>query len=53
MVEVIRLPGEKTEHSGLPIVTRSAKELLGWLPEYTLEEGLVNTINWHKVVQNI
>jgi UDP-glucose 4-epimerase len=27
--------------------TGRAKELLGWEPEYTLEEGLANTIDWY------
>jgi UDP-glucose 4-epimerase len=27
--------------------TTRAEELLGWEPEYTLEEGISNTLNWY------
>ena len=28
--------------------TTRAEELLGWSPEYSLEEGLAETIDWYK-----
>lgn len=27
--------------------TTRAKELLGWEPEYTVEEGIKNTLDWY------
>lgn len=51
--ELIKLPCEKNEHCALPLATQRSKDLLGWSAEYSLEQGLVNTINWYKGVQNI
>jgi NAD dependent epimerase/dehydratase len=33
--------------------TARAKELLGWTPRFSLEEGIVQTINWFKENNNI
>ena len=27
---------------------QKAKELLGWKPKYSVEEGLVETVNWYR-----
>lgn len=51
--ELIMLPCEKTEPCGLPLTNQRVKKLLGWSPACSLEQGLVNTINWHRIVQNI
>ncbi|MDT3698733.1 MAG: NAD-dependent epimerase/dehydratase family protein [Thermincola sp.] len=51
--EIIKLPCEKTVNCGLPLATQKAQELLGWWAAHSLEEGLANTIKWHKIVQNI
>lgn len=51
--DIIKLPSERTEHCGLPLATTQARALLGWSAAWSLEEGITNTINWHKVVQSI
>jgi nucleoside-diphosphate-sugar epimerase len=59
---VIRLTGSKStiEHRRLPVddprirqpdITR-AKQLLGWEPMVSLEEGLANTIGYFRKIMN-
>lgn len=43
-----RVRPEKSEVMELICDNRRAKELAGWKPEYTLEEGLALTIDWMK-----
>ena len=51
--EIIKLPCEKAEQYGAPIVTQLAHKALGWFPEFTLEDGLLHTIAWHKSVRSV
>ncbi len=51
--EIIKLPCERDEQEGIPLATDIAAQVLDWTPEYTLEQGLINTINWHKSLHSI
>ena len=46
--EKVRVRPEKSEVTELLCDNRLALELAGWQPEYTLEEGLTQTIEWMK-----
>ena len=46
--EEARQRPEKSEVERLRADTKKARELLGWSPKYTLEEGLKETIAWVK-----
>ena len=46
MTEEIRLRPEKSEVNRLLGCNKKAKRLCGWEPQYTLEEGLAETIAW-------
>jgi dTDP-glucose 4,6-dehydratase len=48
-----RLRPEKSEVERLWANNRKAKELLGWRPEYTLESGLQETIQWFSTTENL
>jgi NAD dependent epimerase/dehydratase len=47
-VEDRRIRPEKSEVMQLLSDTRLAKELFGWAPRYTLEDGLKETIEWYR-----
>ena len=47
-VEDRRIRPEKSEVMQLLSDTRLAKEILGWAPRYTLEDGLKETIEWYQ-----
>jgi nucleoside-diphosphate-sugar epimerase len=47
-VEDRRIRPDKSEVMQLLSDTRLAKELFGWAPRYTLEEGLRETIDWYQ-----
>ena len=51
--EIIRLPSERIEHCGLPLAITQARDILEWSAAWSLEQGITNTINWHKAVQSI
>ncbi len=51
--EIINLPCEKGKHSGFRIDTSLARKVMNWAPVYSLEEGLLRTINWHKGLYSI
>lgn len=44
--DILRVRPEKSEVSRLLCNNNLAKELLGWAPHYTFEEGLKETIQW-------
>ncbi|WP_418791309.1 NAD-dependent epimerase/dehydratase family protein [Phosphitispora sp. TUW77] len=46
--DIINLPCEKGKHIGFKINTDLAEAVMKWFPVYSLEEGLLRTINWHK-----
>jgi len=47
-VEDRRIRPEKSEVMQLLSDTRLAKEIFGWAPRYTLEDGLKETIEWYQ-----
>jgi nucleoside-diphosphate-sugar epimerase len=47
-IEGHRFRPEKSEVMQLLADTRLAKELFGWSPAYSLEEGLVETVEWYR-----
>lgn len=51
--EIINLPADKGELSGAPVDLKYAKEVLGWQPQYSLDDGLKRTVNWYKCLQSI
>jgi dTDP-glucose 4,6-dehydratase len=48
VVEDRRIRPEKSEVMQLLSDTRLAQKLFGWAPQYTLEEGLKETIEWYQ-----
>ncbi|MEW6716784.1 MAG: GDP-mannose 4,6-dehydratase [Chloroflexota bacterium] len=46
MVDSARLRPEKSEVERLLSDNRKAREILGWQPQITLDDGLQHTINW-------
>ncbi|MEI6888033.1 MAG: NAD-dependent 4,6-dehydratase LegB [Bacteroidales bacterium] len=48
-----RLRPEKSEVERLWADNRKAKSLLGWAPEYNLDQGLQETISWFKAPGNM
>jgi NAD dependent epimerase/dehydratase len=48
-----RLRPEKSEVNRLLADTTKAKEILGWAPEYSLDQGLQITIDWFKDTKNL
>ena len=48
-----RLRPEKSEVERLWAANRKAKELLGWQPLYDLESGLIETIRWFSLPENM
>jgi UDP-glucose 4-epimerase len=46
--EIIKLPCEKEKLMEVTFDTELAAKTLSWQPEYSLENGLIRTINWHK-----
>ena len=44
---------EKSEVERLLADNRKAKELLGWSPGYSLEEGIIETIKWFSDPDNL
>lgn len=51
--EIIKLPCEKGDSSGFVINTELAQRLLGWAPDYQVDEGLLRTICWYKGLKSI
>ncbi|MBU7007758.1 NAD-dependent epimerase/dehydratase family protein [Phosphitispora fastidiosa] len=51
--EIINLPCEKGKHLGFKIDIGLAGRSIKWFPTFTLEEGLLRTINWHKGLYSI
>ena len=48
-----RIRPDESEVERLRADTKKAKELLGWFPKYTLEEGLKETIKWFSNPENL
>jgi len=48
-----RIRPENSEVEKLLADTRKAKELLGWVPKYVLEDGLKETIEWFSNPENL
>jgi NAD dependent epimerase/dehydratase len=48
-----RIRPEKSEVERLWAENRKAADLLNWTPQYTLEQGLEETINWFREPQNL
>lgn len=51
--EIINLPCEREELQGAAIDSSQALKILGWKPDYQLEEGLLNTIDWYKCLYSV
>lgn len=51
--EIIKLPGEKGEPVGGRIDPNLALEALSWTPQFSLEEGLSQTICWFKGLRSL
>lgn len=51
--EIIMLPCEKGDPEGGPISIALVRQALEWSPRFSLEEGLMKTINWHKSIRSI
>ncbi len=51
--EIIQLPCEKGEQSGIPVDTKLARQVLEWFPTYDINEGLLRTICWYKSLYSI
>jgi nucleoside-diphosphate-sugar epimerase len=47
-VEDCRMRPDKSEVMQLQSDTRLAQELFQWMPRYTLEEGLKETVEWYR-----
>lgn len=53
VTDEIRIRPDKSEVERLWADNKKAEKLLEWRPEYTLEEGLKETINWFSTPQNL
>jgi len=53
VTEEIRLRPEKSEVERLCGSNEKLKKLTGWIPQYSLEEGLKETIEWFKNRENL
>ena len=53
VTEETRIRPEESEVERLWADTKKAKELLGWFPKHTLEEGLRETIRWFSNPNNL
>ncbi|MCX6287512.1 MAG: NAD-dependent 4,6-dehydratase LegB [Bacteroidetes bacterium] len=51
--ESARIRPEKSEVERLWAENRKAKDLFGWVPEYTLDQGLKETIDWFSAPGNM
>lgn len=45
-MEDVRAPGEAPRSGGHPADVRAARELLGWQPRTTLDEGMAQLVQW-------
>jgi nucleoside-diphosphate-sugar epimerase len=47
-LEIVHDLSKPTIPTSLYLDCTRAKEILGWKPKYTLDEGIIKTINWYK-----